>query len=127
MGKPTVEIPAMKAEIAALRARVAEFEKDKQSQADKTEMFKSSWNPPKPKPTEQPTTVEGWLKLLPDGYRERALGQMDQEGKGRYCYSTSYALRRFTQWTTTNEGIYFWGAVYQHYAYGTPLPELPNN
>jgi hypothetical protein len=90
-------------------------------------MFKSSWNPPKPKPTEQPTTVEGWLKLLPDGYRERALGQMDHERRDWNSYSMHHALRLFTQWDTTNEDVDFWGAVYDHYALCNPLPELPTN
>jgi hypothetical protein len=96
------------AEIAALKARIEELTAA-------------------PAPTEQPTTVEGWLQLLPDGYRERALGQMNQESKGWDCYSTSYALRLFTQWNTTNEDFDFWRDLYDHYALGTPLPELPNN
>ncbi len=58
---------------------------------------------------EQPDTVRGWLKQLPDGYRERALGQCERLNKP--CDSI--------------EDFYFWGDVYRHYIYGTPLPPLP--
>jgi len=80
-----------------------------------------------PAPTEQPTTVEGWLKLLPDGYRERALVQMDEGFKDCYCVSLNNALGLFQLWETTNEKEAFWRAVRNHYAHGTPLPKLPTN
>jgi hypothetical protein len=102
MEKPTVEIPAMKAEIAALKARIEELTAA---------------------PT--PTTVEGWLKLLPDGYRERALGQCDCPT--RPALSMTDAIIYFAGTDIPQEAHDFYSDLYDHYTLGTPLPELPNN
>lgn len=91
---------AKDAEIAALRARVAELEKRK------------------------PTTVRGWLEQLPEGYRERALGQctcLDEKAS-----SMEQAILDFQEWDITEEKGDFWVAVVRHYVKGTPLPPLPN-
>jgi len=89
-------------EIATLRARVAELEK-----ADEPE----------------PTTVREWLERLPDGYRERALGQCDCLGEP--IQSMVAALLMFSDWDETEEDFSFWNAVKNHYEKGKPLPPLP--
>jgi len=76
---------------------------------------------------EQPTTVEGWLKLLPDGYRERALVQTDEYRKNWDSGNMLCAVESFARWSTTDEKDEFWRAVCDHYTYGTPLPKLPTN
>jgi hypothetical protein len=71
----------------------------------------------------QPTTVRGWLETLPDGYRERALGQ---------CLTAGYrvdslirAIAAFNQWEDTKEGCQFWHHV-QDWSWGNgDLPPLP--
>jgi hypothetical protein len=88
-------------ENASLRARIAELEQ----------------------PTTEPTTVLGWLQRLPDGYRERAIGQCDNPQGERTSIST--ALKSGFIWGETNEGDDFWQAVFDHYDQGTPLPPLP--
>jgi hypothetical protein len=90
-------------EIATHRARIAELE-----QAT---------------PTTEPTTVLGWLERLPDGYRERAIGQCDKPDER--CVSMIVAIDGFKLWNKTDEGEDFWIAVHLHYLQGTPLPPLP--
>jgi uncharacterized protein (DUF2249 family) len=90
-------------ENASLRARIAELEQ--------------------PPAEPEPTTILGWLERLPDGYRERAIGQCDYpEGKRD---SIATALQSGFTWHETNEGDSFWSQVANHYEQCTPLPPLP--
>jgi hypothetical protein len=88
-------------ENATLRARIAELEQ----------------------PTTEPTTVLGWLQRLPEGYRERAIGQCDKPNET--CNSILNAIYAFAFWDKTNEDDSFWNQVKNHYENGTPLPPLP--
>jgi hypothetical protein len=78
-----------------------------------------------------PTTVLGWLQRLPDGYRERAIGQFDHVFAESSCSEygqpkeITHAIEGFAIWETTNEGEDFWRAVYHHYKLNEPLPPLP--
>ena len=79
----------------------------------------------------KPTTVLGWLEFLPDGYRERAIGQYDEKFVVKEIATWGQpkemqgAIRNFALWETTIERGDFWYDVYEHYRSGTPLPELP--
>lgn len=68
-------------------------------------------------------TVKEWLQELPDGYRERALGQMVAPEKN--ADSIGYAVLSIAVWEGAAEGWEFWDDVYKHYTQGTPLPPLP--
>jgi hypothetical protein len=96
-------------ENATLRARIAELEQ--------------------PTPVTEPefTTVLGWLQRLPDGYRERAIGQYNSKfwPTDEPIYTIDNAISRFGLWNKTNEGATFWHQVCDHYLQGTPLPPLP--
>jgi hypothetical protein len=78
-----------------------------------------------------PTTVLGWLELLPDGYRERAIGQYDEKFVAKEIATWGQpekmqdAIRNFALWEKTIERGDFWYGVHEHYRSGTPLPELP--
>jgi hypothetical protein len=95
-------------ENASLRARIAELEQP---------------TPTEPYPTPPYTTVLKWLQRLPDGYRERAIGQCDNPQDERASLPTALVISFI--WHETNEGGDFWRDVYNHYEYGTPLPPLP--
>jgi hypothetical protein len=74
----------------------------------------------------EPTTVLGWLQRLPDGYRERAIGQCDPEfvpTAEPICIQD--AISSFAEWMYTNEKDEFWNDVFFHYYQGKPLPPLP--
>jgi hypothetical protein len=79
----------------------------------------------------EPTTVLEWLQQLPDGYRERAIGQYNHEFAKSSCSrygqpkEITDAIEGFAIWETTNEGEDFWRAVYHHYKLNEPLPPLP--
>jgi len=71
----------------------------------------------------QPTTVRGWLETLPDGYRERALGQYN--GNHVDADSLARAVMTFANWNETKELDEFWDTVY-NWADGIGgLPPLP--
>lgn len=74
--------------------------------------------------TKTPTTVKKWLQQLPDGYRERALRQcVNPRTK---AHSMLDAINKFEAHAApTEEGQFFWLAVYKHYKYRPPLPPLP--
>jgi hypothetical protein len=74
---------------------------------------------------DEPTTVCGWLETLPDGYRERALGQCLT--LGYKVDSLSRAIAAFNQWEDTKEGGQFWLHV-QDWSWGNgDLPPLPED
>lgn len=74
---------------------------------------------------ETPTTVEGWLQTLPDGYRERALANTSGCERNKSAISTHYALGRAFLWRSSPQGFWFWDEVYKAIEEGTPLPPLP--
>ncbi len=78
-----------------------------------------------PKPV-QPTTVLGWLNLLPDGYRERAfrnsLGSRHEWPAG----SIAGALNLAFDWFPSPEGLGFWAEVHHSLLEDTSLPPLPD-
>ena len=69
-----------------------------------------------------------WLKKLPDGYRERALSQID-ELWGAYIdevESMAFAISHFCDWFESNEGYAFWTKVQDSYeCEDIDLPPLP--
>jgi hypothetical protein len=71
-------------------------------------------------------TVKQWLEQLPDGYRERALENLVQDGREKNSVGLIYlAIHRAFTWQETKEGFSFWAAVYSHYAAkSVPLPQL---
>ena len=71
----------------------------------------------------QPTTVRGWLETLPDGYRERALGQMSRPNEN--VTALRYAVANLIGWQRTKEGFDFWNAVCEYDEGKRGLPPLP--
>lgn len=79
-----------------------------------------------------PTTYRECLEALPDGYRELALANAEENGWVNLnptgaCVDKSYAISRCFPWMCSPQGYLFWAAVYNHYEKGTDLPKLPNN
>lgn len=68
-------------------------------------------------------TIEQWLNELPDGYRERALENVDKDKLNYPTESMRSALVTFT-WSSSKEGYYFWNAVWNFYRKPL-LPPLP--
>jgi len=66
-----------------------------------------------------------WLNELPDGYRERAMKNMEEEMGDILEPDMAEALGGAFVWKRTNEGHIFWAKVRDHYEIGTPLPPLP--
>jgi hypothetical protein len=73
----------------------------------------------------KPTTVVEWFKLLPDGYRERALANMYGLNEIVKVPNMNDALAYAFSWVDTSDGFHFWEQVWEHYASGAPLPKLP--
>jgi hypothetical protein len=71
------------------------------------------------------TTIEGWLKTLPDGYRERALKNCDPDVRYNRSRSVEHALRGAFIWSQSPEGLDFWVAVKNHLLGRGDLPPLP--
>lgn len=84
---------------------------------------------PTPQRSEKWLECEKYLKMLPDGYRERALSQIDEEFlvKSQIVFCIEDAVLWFCNWYTTKEDWNFWNKVYKHYYKGESLPPLPNN
>lgn len=72
-------------------------------------------------------TIQEWLMELPDGYRERALANMDEGKRHTIVENMEDAIWEGLGWGRTPEGYDFWCGVYSHYAIGTPLPPLPQS
>ena len=70
-------------------------------------------------------TTKEWFNQLPDGYRERALANMDEHSKSVVHKSMGDAISCAFTWDESQEGAAFWMDVRYHYDYGTPLPPLP--
>jgi hypothetical protein len=72
-------------------------------------------------------STKQWLNELPDGYRERALKNLnlDDEAASMEEESIIRALNVSFVWYDSPEGHDFWNAVQEHYLEGTPLPPLP--
>lgn len=87
-----------------------------------------------PQPTKSPTTYRECLEALPDGYRELALKNAEEQkwrkrNPDSYCKNVCDAVSLCIVWNQTPQKYIFWDAVYDHYKIGIPatLPELPNN
>jgi len=78
-------------------------------------------------PTDKVEAVKYFLNQLPDGYRERALAQVNEERVNNYVLATSidYAISTFRLWGETKEGVDFWMDVHQHYSTPDKYPTLP--
>lgn len=86
----------------------------------------------KPEPKKTPTTYRECLEALPDGYRELALKNAEEQGwdgenPNWTCTSIHAAIEFCIHWEDTPEGFMFWKAIYYHYLNNSLLPELPNN
>jgi len=70
-------------------------------------------------------TVEEWLNELPDGYRERALKNVDVYKLNDLRDCMDEAIAEHCNWSRTPEGYQFWYEVYNHFEAGNTLPLLP--
>lgn len=73
-------------------------------------------------------TIREWLETLPDGYRERALANMDPDlGNINICKDLPEATSRAFVWEKTpeEEGYEFWYAVHDWADGNGDLPPLP--
>lgn len=77
-------------------------------------------------------TRKQWLQQLPDGYRERALSQLNEwtrfdgvKYSGNDLVSSIVdAIDGFCHWEETEEGGYFWKRVTERYTLGKEMPVL---
>lgn len=68
------------------------------------------------------------LSQMPEPYKTWALENLE-----RYYSDNEYPpidiaeaiSETYTKWKYTKQGYAFWDAVYNHYRFGSPLPELP--
>ena len=74
-------------------------------------------------------TVEQWLHILPNGYRELALKNLNSTLKNEYLDTLAGAIHRAFLWRNTKEGSVFWEKVHNHYncPEESPLPKLPES
>ena len=72
-------------------------------------------------------TVLAFLETLPDGYRERALAQVDEVGAGvgHLVCTMAQAINALNDWDTTDEGCGFWEEVEGAYSTNPETPDLP--
>lgn len=72
-------------------------------------------------------TIKEWLEELPDGYRERALENLNPNVASDLVYSIGDAISGAFIWDCSQEGEDFWSDVYYHYEAPPPppLPPLP--
>lgn len=78
-------------------------------------------------------TVKDYLNELPDGYRELALANFDQE----FCDSRPYRIDQIEDaadaldfafdWASTSQGEDFWNDVQNHLIFESDLPPLPED
>ncbi len=74
-------------------------------------------------------TAREWLEELPEGYRERALAQVDPHYIVEKVSSIDQAVGiGIIWWSDTKEDSKFWLSVHDHFLSNgrTPLPPLPN-
>lgn len=77
-------------------------------------------------PAGEPRTIRQWLETLPDGYRERALANMDPNLAEDDASNMGNAIDLGSYWDQTPEGHNFWSQVSIHYAHiRLALPPLP--
>jgi len=67
-------------------------------------------------------TTREWLNELPDGYRELALANCEEDIEEFSMYGALLSLKL---WRETPEKEPFWLAVCGHYSNGSPLPPPP--
>ena len=68
-------------------------------------------------------TVEYYLNQLPDGYKQLCLKYADAENLNFKVSSITDALIAFCIWK--GDVSDFFADLYNHYAFGAPLPQLP--
>jgi hypothetical protein len=75
----------------------------------------------------EPETIKDWLETLPDGYRERALANLDNDSSLVTSGNLSGALFNAFEWDETKEGDAFWDSVWAWASYPETrqLPKLP--
>ena len=78
-------------------------------------------------PTDKVEAVKYFLNQLPDGYRERALAQVDEErvNSRSIVKDVVTSIDCFNIWDRTKEGSKFWERVFDHYSNPTKYPTLP--
>lgn len=88
---------------------------------------------PKAPPYVKQKTFEEWLELLPDGYRERAIANIDENRRYNEDFSKSIkvALLYSFNWDDSKEGREFWQKVYDSIDHDDTinyllLPPLPD-
>jgi hypothetical protein len=74
----------------------------------------------------QPMTVLGWLYLLPDGYRERALKNRFACRDEWPACSLAGAINHAFCWSESPEGLDFWCDVFDALRVDEALPPLPD-
>ena len=71
-------------------------------------------------------TVKEWLQELPDGYRERALANLQTDSGGLLVDAQHRAVRKLRFWSETKEGYKFWSSVVSYLmGESSDLPPLP--
>jgi hypothetical protein len=70
-------------------------------------------------------TIKKWYKQLPDGYRERALENLDPIRTKVKVESLHKAIQAGFYWNGNKEGLAFWVKVYDFYRGLERLPPLP--
>lgn len=71
---------------------------------------------------EQPRTIRQWLETLPDGYRERALANMDKGFENYEVCDLRGAIAAAFLWADSPEGLDFWASIADDNVF-PPLPE----
>jgi hypothetical protein len=70
-------------------------------------------------------TIKEWYEKLPDGYRERALENLNPNRVNTRVESLHKAIQAGFHWNWNKEGIAFWVQVYDFYRCLERLPPLP--
>ena len=79
-------------------------------------------------PTDKVEAVKYFLNQLPDGYKERALAQVDEENIKTWettAINIVDAVMFFNKWHKTKESNAFWLYVHGHYENPVKYPTLP--
>jgi len=70
-------------------------------------------------------TIREWLETLPDGYRERALANMDEISADQTVSRVNVALGMAFDWEEAREGFDFWLEVSRALRASCDFPPLP--
>ena len=75
----------------------------------------------------KPETVKEWLETLPEGYRERAVRNIDAGDENLPADSFSEGVRFAFAWSGSEEGETFWRAVSHWNGDASRLPAIPKS